>query len=281
MALPSATISFPSRSLHTFHEQLKHSTRILALLGAGLSASSGLATYRGVGSGGLWRGQDPAELVRPEAFKRDPALVWSLHQDRRRQALEAEPSEGHYALARLAEKKGRDGFLMLSMNVDGLCSRAGVPADQLLELHGSLFDLRCSGDGCDYAEKLNTDKDMGASEDGLPKCPKCQTHLLRPAIIWFGEAMNKSTVAAADAYIQNFDKIDLILVVGTTAQVWPASGYVDAAIEKGARVAMVNIDRGDLIPGGGELGLTDRDWFGKHLVQTSGSTAAANTRNSK
>lgn len=95
----------------------------------------------------------------------------------------------------------------------------------------------------------------------LPHCPKCKTAVLRPAVVWFGEPLPKATIATADKFIQDSEKIDLCLVIGTTAQVWPAAGYVDEAVEKGARVAIVNIDIGDLIPGGGELGLTDRDWF--------------------
>lgn len=273
MALPSATISFPSRSTYTFHQHLKNSKRILALIGAGLSASSGLATLRGVGSDGLWQTHDVSKLLRPEAFERDPQLVWSFHQERRQQALDAQPNEGHVALAKLAEKKGADGFLALCMNIDGLCTRAGHPTDQLLELHGSLFNLKCSNGSCNYIEKGNLDMSLGASaspapKEGeapskditIPKCPRCHSNL-RPDIMWFSEALPKDAVAAASSFLDKAEPVDLVLVIGTTAQVWPAAGYVDTAIEKGARIAMVNVDRGDLIPSSGELGLTDRDWF--------------------
>ena len=243
----------------------------MALLGAGLSASSGLATFRGVGSDGLWHKHDPAKLATRQAFVDNPELVWNFYQDRRKQALEAKPNGAHVAIAKLAKTMEAEGFMALSMNIDALCSRAGHPSEQLLDLHGSLFDLRCLNQDCDYVEKNNFNASLmpnfatsglpsELSNTPLPKCPICR-NLLRPDIVWFGESISEGVVAAADSFIANSDHIDLILVIGTTAQVWPAAGYVDSAIEKGARVAMVNIDRGDLVPGGGELGLTHKDWF--------------------
>lgn len=263
MALPSASISFPSTSVSTSHSHLKESKRILALLGAGLSASSGLSTLRGVGTDGVWRGQDPAKILTPDRFGKDPELVWRYHQERRQRALAAEPNNGHFAIAKLAQIMGEEQCMVLSMNIDGLCVGAEHPRQQLLELHGSLFDIKCSNKDCDYFEANNFDPNfISISETNatIPKCPKCD-HLLRPSVVWFGETIPKSITAAADKYIAESTQIDLIFVIGTTAQVWPAAGYVDAAIEKGARVAMVNIDRGDLVPGGGELGLTSRDCF--------------------
>lgn len=243
----------------------------MALLGAGLSASSGLSTFRGVGSDGLWYKHDPAKLATRQAFANNPELVWRFYQDRRVQALGALPNKAHEAITALAEKMGPEGFIALSMNIDALSSSCGHPEEQLLELHGNLFDLKCFNEDCDFIERYNYEPnlipDIGGSgppsevsSTPLPKCPKCR-NLLRPNIVWFGENMSKDVVSAADAYIADSGHIDLILVIGTTAQVWPAAGYVDAAIEKGANVAMVNIDRGDLVPGGGELGLTHKDWF--------------------
>jgi NAD+-dependent protein deacetylase sirtuin 5 len=263
MALPEATISFPSTSITTFHEHLRNSKRILALLGAGLSASSGLSTFRGVGSDGLWQKHDPAKLATPKAFADDPKLVWKFYQDRRRQTLEAQPNAGHEALAKLSERMGAGGCMVLTMNIDGLSQRAGHPKEQLLELHGSLFNLKCSNKECDFRDDDNLDPDLlresADSDSSLPTCPICR-NLLRPDIVWFTEALSKTITDKADQWIAE-KPIDLVLVIGTTAQVWPAAGYVDSAIEQGARVAMVNIDRGDLIPGSGELGLTSKDWF--------------------
>ncbi|KAK5168199.1 uncharacterized protein LTR77_006768 [Saxophila tyrrhenica] len=266
MALPAATISFPSTSIPTFHDCLENSHRILALLGAGLSAPSNLPTFRGVGNNRLWQNHDPAKLATPRAFADDPILAWRFYQDRRRQALDAQPNAAHVALAELAKHMGND-CCMLSMNIDGLSQRAGHPSDDaggLLELHGNLFSLKCSNRECDYVEKDNVDRSLipehvPDTEIALPKCPRC-SYLLRPDIVWFTEPLSSSVTQGADRWIAA-GPIDLVLVVGTTAQVWPAAGYVDSAIERGARVAMVDIDRGDLVPGSGELGLTSRDWF--------------------
>jgi NAD-dependent deacetylase sirtuin 5 len=108
----------PQKDLESFQEHLNKSTRILALLGAGLSASSGLPTFRG--AGGLWRTHDAVQLATPEAFQVDPGLVWQFYSYRRHMALKAKPNPAHYALAELARKK--EAFLTLSQNVDGICA---------------------------------------------------------------------------------------------------------------------------------------------------------------
>jgi NAD-dependent deacetylase sirtuin 5 len=107
----------PQKELESFQEHLDKSTRILALLGAGLSASSGLPTFRG--AGGMWRTHDATSLATPEAFERDPGLVWQFYSYRRHMALKAKPNPAHYALAELARK--REQFITLSQNVDGTC----------------------------------------------------------------------------------------------------------------------------------------------------------------
>lgn len=202
----------------------------MALLGAGLSASSGLATFRGVGSDGLWHKHDPSKLATRQAFVENPELVWRFYQDRRRQALEAKPNKAHIAVAKLAEALGAEGFMALSMNIDALCSGAGHPSNQLLELHGNLFDLKCFDQDCDYAQRNNFDTNLipDAANGGLPselsntplpKCPQCR-NLLRPDIVWFGENIPKDVVDAADSFIAESEYVDLILVIGTTAQVW-------------------------------------------------------------
>lgn len=169
MALPLATLPFPSPSVLTFHTHLKNSNRIIDLLGAGLSVSSGLSTFRGIGSDGLWQSHDPAKLATPEAFARDPELVWRFYQERRRQALGAEPNPAHVALAELAKMLGEERFVAVSMNIDGLCVRAGFTREQLLEIHGSLFRIKCSSKECEYREADNFDPDLGDAVS-LPKC---------------------------------------------------------------------------------------------------------------
>jgi NAD-dependent deacetylase sirtuin 5 len=129
-----------SRSIETFHDHLLTSNRILALVGAGLSAPSGIPTYRG--AGGVWRTHDVTQLCTPAGFKNDPGMVWSFELERRRMIRDAQPNAAHRALARLAERKSN--FLTLTMNVDELSERAEHPVHQLHHLHGSIFDAKCS-----------------------------------------------------------------------------------------------------------------------------------------
>jgi NAD-dependent deacetylase sirtuin 5 len=293
----------PQKDLESFQEHLSKSTRILALLGAGLSASSGLPTFRGVG--GLWRTHDAVQLATPEAFNINPGLVWQFYSYRRHMALKAKPNPAHYALAELSRKK--EGFLTLSQNVDGtymshisptptlthapgLSPRAHHPASQLKLLHGSLFDVKCSEFFCKHLERNNytdpivpalalpTDesdptslssqqRELDISDENvalpelsythLPKCPTCKTGLLRPGVVWFGEQLPRDVLDSVDDFMSSPDKIDLILVIGTSAKVYPAAGYVDMARAKGARVAIVNMEKSD-VPAGG---LYDQDWF--------------------
>ncbi|KAF2853056.1 NAD-dependent deacetylase-like protein sirtuin-5 [Plenodomus tracheiphilus IPT5] len=276
----------PQKDLESFQAHLNKSTRILALLGAGLSASSGLPTFRG--AGGLWRTHDATSLATPQAFEHDPGLVWQFYSYRRHMALKAKPNPAHYALAELARKKNE--FVALSQNVDGLSPRAHHPSPQLKLLHGSLFDVKCSDFFCNYVEKNNytdpivpalaiptdesdptTTSALAAQEldisdeqvdlpeldlSHLPRCPQCKHGLLRPGVVWFGEALPSSVLSEIDEYMNKKEKIDLIMVIGTSAQVYPAAGYVNLACMRGARVATINMDAGD-IPGG----LRDGDWF--------------------
>ena len=140
-------------ALESFHAHLKQSKRVLALLGAGLSASSGLPTFRG--AGGLWRTHDSVSLATPGAFAADPGLVWQFYNYRRHMALSVQPNPAHYALAALARKM--PGFMTLSQNVDGLSQRAKHPPEQLQLLHGTLFELKCSKSRCDFRETNFTD----------------------------------------------------------------------------------------------------------------------------
>lgn len=233
----------------------------MAFLGTGLSASSGLSTYRGVRSDGSWNGGEFEALSSLKAFEETPKIVWKYHEERRRQAQEAQPNAAHEAIAILAQVKGPEVFIAISMDVDGLCARAGHPKAQLLELHDNLSDVKCSKSECDYfVEGFFDHQSDTMARRGFPQCPKCHSDL-RPGILLVGEPLRKEAVAAAEAYLGKDEPIDLVLVIGTTAQIWPAAGFVDAAIEKGARVAIINAARGSLISEGGALELTERDWF--------------------
>ena len=274
------TPPIPKEDLASFSEHLGQSKRILALCGAGLSAASGLPTFRG--AGGLWRNNDATELATPEAFELDPGLVWHFYGYRRHMALKANPNPAHYALADLARRK--PGSLTISQNVDGLSPRADHPRQQLELLHGSLFDLKCTAFDCDYFEKDNfkdplapaleipkdpndPSKDLDISHISsplrevnvkqLPPCPKCKKGLIRPGVVWFGESLPVDTIARVERWMHQPENVDLLLVIGTSAVVYPAAGYIEAARNRGARVAVINTER----PGQVASKLNKGDWF--------------------
>ncbi|CAK7565271.1 MAG: hypothetical protein SEPTF4163_003184 [Sporothrix epigloea] len=262
-----------------FHELLRRiasgdgrSPRIMALCGAGLSAASGLATFRG-STAALWHTHDPMKLATPEAFAADPGLVWRFYAYRRHTALAAKPNAGHFALAKLARSLPNGSFLCMTQNVDGLSPRAGHPPESLRTLHGSLFDLRCVGSDrkgrfhCtnaienDFTEPLvpalaiaaeGVDETVATAERGrplmlphipvdeLPQCPKCKS-LLRPGVVWFGEALDEEMLQSIDQWVAA-GKVDLMLVIGTSAEVYPAAGYIEKARRAGAVIARLNLD---------------------------------------
>ncbi|KAF7545482.1 hypothetical protein G7046_g9555 [Stylonectria norvegica] len=257
----------PHNDVDAFHDVLRSSKRILALCGAGLSASSGLPTFRG--AGGLWRNHDATTLGTLRAFNEDPGLVWLFYTYRRHMALTAAPNPAHYALAALA-RENKD-FLCLSQNVDNLSQRAEHPEDQLRSVHGSLFDIKCSNEDCDWIQHGNYDDPFcpalaEASQDvpvdqtlplldpnhaleripesEFPKCPECHEGLQRPGVVWFGEALDEELLNGVDQWIAQ-GKIDLMLVVGTSASVYPAAGYIFEAKKMGARIVTVNPEAED------------------------------------
>jgi len=227
----------------------------------------------------MWRNHEATTLATPQAFQRDPGLVWLFYSYRRTKALQASPNAAHFALAELARRK--KNFITLSQNVDGLCQRASHPEDQLKLLHGSLFDIKCFNSTCSYIDCNNYDDpvtpslDISSADDerlapstntmkarvtyldpsidtttvpkaDLPHCPRCKTGLLRPGVVWFGETLPEDTLNEINQWIADSKSIDLMLVIGTTAAVYPAAGYVAKARAKGARVAVINMDGKDL-----------------------------------
>lgn len=265
--------------LADFTSHLRSSHRILVLIGAGLSASSGIPTYRS--SGGFWRTYSDQQLAKKDAFEEDPVLVWQFYNYRRQQAKAAQPNAAHVALAELARKK--PGMFGINQNVDELCQRAGFPEGQMTDLHGSLFRVKCFDDECGYEEE-NDDvpivPQLQASElpahlhpsgtgpstteckvEDLPRCPRCKVHLLRPATVWFGEGLPEAKVNRIDEWLREGSsadkKVDLMLVVGTSAVVWPAAGYIGRARKAGARVAFFNTE----VKSAGTTRLEDGDWM--------------------
>ncbi|MGA8939093.1 MAG: NAD-dependent deacylase [Acidobacteriaceae bacterium] len=195
--------------------------RLFVLTGAGISAESGLATFRG--SGGLWNGHRVEEVATPEAWQADPSLVWRFYSMRRRDALAAQPNAGHRALADLEHQMpGR--FYLCTQNVDDLHERAG--SHHIHHMHGSLFHSRCTHCNVPFA-------DAALYEDTLPTCQVC-THPIRPHIVWFGEV----PLAMEEIYAE-LDRATTLLVVGTSGSVYPAAGLVHIANQHRIRTIYV------------------------------------------
>lgn len=268
-----------------FQDHLKNSKRIVALVGAGLSASSGLPTFRG--SQGLWKNFNMIDLATPDAFIMDPGLVWQFYSWRRYKALQAQPNSGHKALAKLAAAKD---MIMITQNVDGLQLRVDNHKDSdnhknnndnhkhkdgVYEIHGSLYDVKCTSFSCNYKgrsykhpmtpalagteeevtrKRRLSDDEINSSgtgpgefvpvkqlDDGeLPRCPACEG-LLRPGVVWFGESLPVLALNQIDDFIES-QSVDLILVIGTSGTVYPANSYVDRVRYKGGKVAIFNTD---------------------------------------
>jgi len=197
--------------------------RLFVLTGAGISAESGLATFRG--SGGLWNGYRVEDVATPEAWRTDPELVWRFYSMRRRDALAAQPNAGHIAIAEI-EQKLADRFYLCTQNVDDLHERAG--SQRIHHMHGTLFQSRCV-----HCNATFPDKALYEAAVKLPKCPKCGA-LVRPHIVWFGEV----PLDMEDIY-RELDRTTILLVVGTSGSVYPAAGFVQVANQRGIRTIYV------------------------------------------
>jgi len=207
---------------------LRLAERVCVLTGAGVSAESGVPTFRA--SDGLWEGHRIEDVASPEGFDRDPRLVWQFYNARRTNVQSVKPNPGHHALVRLEERWG-DRFTLVTQNVDSLHREAG--SRNVLEIHGSLRRTRCLG--CDAVA------DRGLEPLGdAPECPGCRGQL-RPDIVWFGEGLPTDVweAAAIAAY-----ECDVMLVVGTSAVVHPAASLIPIAKRgrpPGAKVIEVNL----------------------------------------
>ena len=190
-----------------------------------MSAESGVPTFREAQTG-LWEQFDPHDLATPEAFLRDPALVWRWYDWRRQLIAGAEPNAGHFALARLAVLVPK--LTLITQNVDGLHQRAGSP--DVIEFHGNIFENRCFAEGCVVA-----DADMRTA---VPRCPGCGGYL-RPGVVWFGEVIPPAALQSAAGAAAG---CDVFLSVGTSSLVWPAAGLAESAAQSGATVIEINPD---------------------------------------
>ena len=224
---------------------LEGAGRVLVLTGAGISAESGVPTFRG--DGGLWRRHRPEELATPGAFARDPVLVWSWYHWRRGLVAACTPNAGHRALALLA-LSGRASIV--TQNVDGLHERAAEEAAGpaggaalLLTLHGALFGNRCTRCGR-RSDGRGVEVDA-TSLASLPHCPPPCAGLLRPDVVWFGEGLDPDVLERAFALAA---EADVCLVVGTSAVVHPAASIPLATLRRGGSVVEVNPEPTPLTP---------------------------------
>jgi NAD-dependent deacetylase len=197
---------------------------IAALTGAGISAESGVPTFRDAQTG-LWAKFAPQDLATPGAFARNPQRVWDWYAWRRDLVATVEPNAGHIALAEF-ERRVAD-FLLITQNVDGLHQRAG--SRKLVELHGNIGRVKCSREGT-IVERWET------TEGAVPRCADCGA-LLRPDVVWFEELLPPDALAAAEDAAR---RCDVLLVVGTSAEVYPAAALPDYAAQSGATVVEVN-----------------------------------------
>jgi NAD-dependent deacetylase len=244
-------------------DALRRVKRVAVLTGAGVSAESGVATFRG--AGGLWEGHRVEDVATPEAFRRDPTLVWRFYNLRRASLKTVRPNPGHYALAALEEHYGAGfdaavaslrlnprsappadahdeaGFTLITQNIDGLHRAAG--SHNVLEVHGNIWRIRCSG--CE----ARLDR-SGVDLPDDPRCPACGA-LMRVDVVWFGEMLPEDVWRAA---CRATAECQAFLVVGTSAIVYPAAGLIRMAQSTGAAVIEVNTEP-TAASGGGVLSL--------------------------
>lgn len=205
-------------------EWLASARSVAVLTGAGISAESGIPTFRG--PGGLWRTYRPEDLATPEAFSRDPKLVWEWYDWRRGVIAEAQPNAGHLALSELDRRAKQ--FTLITQNVDGLHDRAG--SRNILKVHGDIWTVRCEACGRERAD------DRPSIPDLPPRCA-CGG-IERPGVVWFGEALPARVWSRAE---KSAREADVFFVIGTAAVVFPAAGLVALAKSAGAKVVEINI----------------------------------------
>lgn len=220
---------------------------MVALTGAGVSAESGVPTFRG--PGGLWRNFRAEDLATPEAFSRDPKLVWEWYVWRRQRIAAAQPNPAHLALVEL-ERRAPE-FCLVTQNVDGLHDRAG--SRNVLKIHGDIWMVRCQSCGVAC-------KDDRLEFPEMP--PRCACGgLLRPGVVWFGEPLPEDVWESAMRAVR---QCDLLLVAGTSAVVYPAGSLIPLARSAGAKVVEVNLEA---TPHSGTVNVTLRGKAGEILPQ--------------
>lgn len=204
---------------------LREARQVVALTGAGISAESGVPTFRDAQTG-LWAKYDPQELATPQSFRRNPKLVWDWYAWRRELVAAAEPNPGHFALAEIERRVPQ--FTLITQNVDSLHQKAGNIA--VIELHGNISRIKC------YEEDRIVDHWQEPDEDDHPRCPHCGG-MLRPDVVWFGEMLPAAALRQA---INASRSADFFLTIGTSGIVQPAASLPFEAIENRAITVEIN-----------------------------------------
>lgn len=221
-------------SIDEVRRRLADAASVVVLSGAGISAESGVPTYRG--AGGLWKNFRAQDLATLEAFDRDPALVWGWYRNRRRALLDCKPNPAHRALAAAAENPERE-LIVITQNIDGLHTIAGLANP--LEIHGNIWREKCVR--CRYRVDRTSDynaRRVPAEDAPPPKCPGCDD-LLRPDVVWFGEQLDPLLL---DSAFRAAEACDVMLVIGTSCEVHPAALIPLVARKAGACLVEVNLE---------------------------------------
>ncbi len=211
----------------TLAERLRAASRVTLLTGAGVSAASGVPTFRG--PDGLWKRHRPESLATPEAFANDPKLVWEWYLWRRRRIADCRPNPAHEVIA--AWNRRYPAFTLITQNVDGLHELAGTAG--VLRMHGSLWEVSC----CNRCAGSPTRwEDRRTEFDELPpRCPHCRG-LIRPGVVWFGESLDPEVLRRCDAALD----CDIFMTIGTSSVVYPAASFAPEAKRRGAFTVEIN-----------------------------------------
>lgn len=214
----------PAHTFNNAREWLAQANSVAILTGAGISAESGVPTFRG--DGGLWNGHKPEELATPEAFARDPRLAWEWYDWRRQTIAKAQPNAAHRALVEIEKRKPR--FTLITQNVDGLHDLAG--SGKILKLHGDIWRMLCTECGANFPNRRVP----------LPKIPPhCACGgSARPGVVWFGEPLPEGMMKEAEHAVAS---AEVFVVIGTSAVVYPAAGLIPFAKQAGAKTIEINL----------------------------------------
>lgn len=219
----------PDTQADAARKLLAQATRVACFSGAGLSAESGISTFRDTKTHALWSRFDPMKLASPEGFAEDPQQVIEWYNWRRQILATTHPNPGHTALAE------QPGLIQITQNVDNLLERAGCPASNIIHLHGDITHDRCNAH-CGYREPVNL-----ANPPPLRNCPRCNGWM-RPDVVWFGETLPQAAWHQAEAQVAH---CECLLVIGTSASVYPAASLIHLARRRHARILIVNTQPSD------------------------------------